>query len=161
MAKFSAPAQLKALVTLSFTCVYIAMTACAPSTEPAESQGGPEQPADSGEITFPLDHGDSAMHAEGMRPPEHLIAPVLADASERSGLAAEELVVSGSWHRTWSDGSMGCPQPGMHYTQALVTGWRVVVKAGERMLDYRLSDRGSFTLCPGGIEVGVVPTVER
>jgi hypothetical protein len=98
---------------------------------------------------------------EFVRPPETLLAPVLADASERSGVAAEELVVSGSWHRTWSDGSMGCPQPGMHYTQALVTGWRVVVQAGEQLLDYRISDRGYFTLCPDGIEVGVVPTVER
>jgi hypothetical protein len=161
MAKFPAPCQLKALATLSFMGAYIAITACAPPTEPVEPHGGPEQPVERGEITLPLHDEDNALQAEGVQPPEHLLAPVLADASERSGVAAEELVVSGSWHRTWSDGSMGCPQPGMHYTQALVTGWRVAIQAGEQLLDYRISDRGYFTLCPDGIEVGVVPTVER
>lgn len=161
MAKFPGPCQLKPLVTLSFACVYIAVAACAPSTEHAESHGGPEQPMDSGEITPPLHGEDSAMPAEDVLPPEHLIAPVLADASERSDVATPELEVTASSRRTWSDGSMGCPQPGMHYTQALVSGWRVVVQAGGQTLDYRLSDRGYFVLCPGGIEVGDVPTVEQ
>ena len=83
-------------------------------------------------------------------PPERLLGPVLADASERTGVPTGELVVTNAWRRTWSDGSLGCPQPGMHYTQALVPGWQVIVAAGERSLDYRLSDRGFFMVCAGG-----------
>lgn len=83
-------------------------------------------------------------------PPERLLAPVLADASKRTGVPTGELVVTNAWRRTWSDGSLGCPQPGMHYTQALVPGWQVIVAAGERSLDYRLSDRGFFMVCAGG-----------
>lgn len=84
-------------------------------------------------------------------PPEHLLAPVLADASERSGVAAGELAVVTSSPRTWRDGSLGCPEPGMVYTQALVPGWWLVLKAGDRELDYRLTDRaGAFLLCAAG-----------
>ena len=31
---------------------------------------------------------------------------------------------------TWSDGSLGCPEPGMMYTQALVPGYRVQIRGG-------------------------------
>ena len=92
-----------------------------------------------------------AESADVTLPPEHLLAPVLADASERSGVAAEDLAVVTSSPRTWRDGSLGCPAPGMVYTQALVPGWHLVLKAGDRELDYRLTDRaGAFLLCEAG-----------
>jgi hypothetical protein len=31
---------------------------------------------------------------------------------------------------TWRDGSLGCPEPGKMYTQALVDGYRIVLRAG-------------------------------
>ena len=35
---------------------------------------------------------------------------------------------------TWSDGSLGCPQPGEYYTQVLVPGyWIVFDVAGHRI----------------------------
>jgi hypothetical protein len=54
---------------------------------------------------------------------------------------------------TWPDGSLGCPQPGVNYTMALVPGYRIRVRAGERVLDYHASQRGYFVLCPGGMAV--------
>ena len=51
---------------------------------------------------------------------------------------------------TWSDGSLGCPRPGMMYTQALVPGWRLVVRDGGRELTYHASRRGQWLLCPLG-----------
>ncbi|MBW4436267.1 MAG: hypothetical protein KME04_03985 [Pleurocapsa minor GSE-CHR-MK-17-07R] len=32
---------------------------------------------------------------------------------------------------TWPDGSLGCPQPDVAYTQALVNGYRIVLRAGD------------------------------
>jgi hypothetical protein len=152
--------------TAAFTvaaCLVVGLAACTPPEPPTEDVSAPGKQAEPLEITRPLPERSPTMPTDGesVLPPEKLLTPVLADASERGGVAAEELVVTGAWRRTWSDGSMGCPLPGMHYTQALVTGWRVVVQAGEQTLDYRLSDRGYFVLCPGGIEIGVLPTVER
>jgi hypothetical protein len=49
---------------------------------------------------------------------------------------------------TWPDGSIGCPRPGLMYTQALVPGYRIVVTDGARELIYHASARGHWVLCP-------------
>jgi hypothetical protein len=49
---------------------------------------------------------------------------------------------------TWSDGSLGCPQPGMNYTQAVVPGWRIVLATGSRSLEYHANDAGRVVHCP-------------
>jgi hypothetical protein len=61
-----------------------------------------------------------------------------------------EVVVESAAPVTWSDGSLGCPRPDMSYTQALVPGYRIRIRAGERLLDYHASQRGQFVLCPAG-----------
>jgi hypothetical protein len=80
-------------------------------------------------------------------PPRNLLDPVLRDAGERSGLPRDALQVTASRRVTWSDGSLGCPEPGRMYTQALVPGWHVMLVAGDLALDYRLADSGAFVLC--------------
>jgi hypothetical protein len=49
---------------------------------------------------------------------------------------------------TWSDGSLGCPQPDRVYTQAIVPGWRLTVGDGTREWVYHASRRGQWVLCP-------------
>jgi hypothetical protein len=97
-------------------------------------------------------------------PPEELHNRVLAHAAELTGLPVAELEVLRSLRVTWRDGSLGCPEPGMNYTMALVPGWHMIIRAGERLLDYRLSDRG-FMLCAHPTDNGYAPdpgvTVER
>jgi hypothetical protein len=36
----------------------------------------------------------------------------------------------------WRDGSLGCPQPGMMYTQALVDGFRIVLRVKGQEVSY-------------------------
>jgi hypothetical protein len=67
-----------------------------------------------------------------------------------TGRDVSELVVESAEPVTWSDGSLGCPRPDMSYTQALVPGYRIRIRSGERMLDYHASQRGQFVLCPAG-----------
>lgn len=97
-------------------------------------------------------------------PPEELRNRVLAHAAETTGLPVTALEVVRSLRVTWRDGSLGCPEPGMNYTMALVPGWHMIVRAGERLLDYRLSNR-NFMLCthPGDDDYAPDPnvTVER
>lgn len=123
----------------------------------------PVKPADLVEVPMPAP--GTPANGEIVLPPEALLTPVLAHAAEASGKDVSELKVVGSQPVTWSDGSLGCPQPGMNYTQALVPGWHVQVRAGEKVLDYRLSGRGGFLLCrnpsPGGIVPDPNPRVER
>jgi hypothetical protein len=72
----------------------------------------------------------------------------LQDAARRSQLDASQLRVAMAAPVTWPDGSLGCPQPGREYTQALVAGYRIRIAAGERMLEYHASLRGTPFLCP-------------
>ncbi len=82
--------------------------------------------------------------------PAALLAEIVADAALRSGVAEADIVVVRGESVTWSDGSLGCPQPGMNYTQALVPGYWVVLDADGTEYDYRASARGFFTLCESG-----------
>jgi len=79
--------------------------------------------------------------------PDDYLAAVLADAAERTGVAVEELDVVEAAAVVWSDGSLGCPQPGREYIQVLIDGYRVVVSAAGTTLDYRLDGRGNFFVC--------------
>jgi len=47
----------------------------------------------------------------------------------------------------WADGSLGCPRPGIAYTQALVPGWRLLVRHGGREAVYHASRQGQWLLC--------------
>jgi hypothetical protein len=76
------------------------------------------------------------------------IDAALTDATKRTGLKRTELEVLSAEAVTWSDGSLGCPQPGMMYTQALVPGFRIRVRAGTATLDYHAGRHGAPMFCP-------------
>jgi hypothetical protein len=80
--------------------------------------------------------------------PREKIEAALDDAARRASLPREQIAVSVAQTVTWSDGSLGCPQPGMMYTQALVPGFRIVLNAGGQQLAYHASTAGHPTFCP-------------
>lgn len=82
--------------------------------------------------------------------PKAILEPILADASQRTGVAIDELEITTAVAETWTDGSLGCPEPGMVYTQALVDGYQVVIDAAGESLDYRVGSGGAFILCEAG-----------
>lgn len=82
--------------------------------------------------------------------PPDVLASVVADAASRAGTAEADVVVVRGESVTWSDGSLGCPQPGMSYTQAITPGYWVVLDVAGTEYDYRATARGSFVLCEGG-----------
>jgi hypothetical protein len=65
-------------------------------------------------------------------------------------LPGEQLVMVHAESAVWSDGALGCPEPGMMYTQALVNGYWVVIEAAGQNYDFRVDSRGNFRLCPPG-----------
>lgn len=48
---------------------------------------------------------------------------------------------------TWPDGSLGCPEPGKLYTQALVEGHRLVLSVAGNQASYHAGSGGSFRYC--------------
>jgi hypothetical protein len=85
----------------------------------------------------------------------------LDEAARHTGLAVSALKVVSAQSVIWPDGSLGCPQPGMLYTQALVPGYRIRIEARGDMLDYHASTRGGLGLCPAGRSLDPVPGDSR
>lgn len=84
--------------------------------------------------------------------PSDLLESIMADATSRVATESSIIVVRAQ-SVTWSDGSLGCPEPGMSYTQALVDGYWVILDAGGQMMDYRASASGAFKLCADSMGV--------
>ena len=82
--------------------------------------------------------------------PTEILAELVADAAERTATEAAAVDVIQAEAVTWNDGSLGCPEPGMFYTQALVDGYQVILQAGDEELDYRVGAGGGFRICEGG-----------
>jgi hypothetical protein len=83
-----------------------------------------------------------------------ILAAVRADAVATWQLGDASTLTAEVQSVTWPDGSMGCPQPGRMYTQALVPGWRIVLREGGRERIYHASARGRWLPCPAGRAVG-------
>ena len=72
---------------------------------------------------------------------------VVVDAAGRLDVDETEVEIVDARSVDWPDGSLGCPQPGVLYTQVITPGYQVVVAAGGTTLDYRLDRRGAFRVC--------------
>lgn len=90
--------------------------------------------------------GAAPTGAPSVTAPAELVAAIRADLDSRGVSGASAEVVEATW-TTWNDASLGCPEPGMSYTQALVDGWRIVVKAGGSTYDYRFGGDSTPLLC--------------
>jgi hypothetical protein len=63
-------------------------------------------------------------------------------------LDREQLVIVCAESVVWNDGSLGCPEPGMMYTQALLNGYWAVIEAAGQKSDFCVGSGGNFRLCP-------------
>jgi hypothetical protein len=79
--------------------------------------------------------------------PAGLRRAVVADAAGRFKVAESAVVLTRAEQVTWPDGSLGCPEPGMMYTQSLVPGFRVVAKTVAGELLYHTDQVGNLRNC--------------
>ena len=75
------------------------------------------------------------------------IDALVDQAANDAGVEADEITVVSAQPVTWSDGSLGCPQEGGSYTQALVPGYRVVLDIGGDEVHYHAGTDGAFFPC--------------
>jgi hypothetical protein len=89
--------------------------------------------------------------------PPDLIDAMKADLANRLGVDPSTIRLVSGRSVTWSDSSLGCPEPEQMYLQVLTDGYQVILEAGGAQYDYRADTRGNFKLCQnpsGGGEVG-------
>src|SRR5688572_12708884 len=79
--------------------------------------------------------------------PREVRRAVVADAARRLKVIESLVVLAGAERLTWTDGSLGCPQPGMSYAQVLVPGYRLTAKSAEGALVYHTDGSGNLALC--------------
>ena len=71
---------------------------------------------------------------------------LLSDLAAR-GVSTDGLEVVTARAVTWPSGALGCPQPGMAYTQMVIDGYQVVVTVGGKTYDYRYGSSANPRLC--------------
>jgi hypothetical protein len=150
------------------------------STPEPASPAGTATPADSESKAVPSEPGESLEPAQLHLPiiiltpaqqdatPEALMTPAttdqrdqvaraIQDLASRLNITPEEIALVDVAEVVWRDGSLGCPQPGIMYTQALVDGMRIRLSAGEVIYHYHSSIRGQPFLCESPAPEGYLP----
>ena len=94
------------------------------STKPLPSQPAPPPPPVSMLDSAPID------------PTTPLVTDAVADLARRLDVSPDAVTVVEALAVTWPDGSLGCPAPGMMYTQVLVDGTFVLLEAGGQRYEY-------------------------
>lgn len=82
--------------------------------------------------------------------PQEAIAIAVATLARELGCAMAEIAVAEVRPVTWPNGALGCPRPGMMYTQVLTPGYQIRLVRGQQ--EYLLhTDRGHRAVrCPDG-----------
>jgi hypothetical protein len=70
----------------------------------------------------------------------------IKDDLAQHGVTGTPTVVSAE-SVTWNDSSLGCPRPGMMYSQVITPGMRVVVTVDAKTYDYRFGRSDVPKLC--------------
>jgi len=70
--------------------------------------------------------------------PQAILQPILKEATALAKVGRDQLVVVRAESVVWNDGSLGCPEPGMMYTQAQVNGYWIVIEAAGQKYDFRM-----------------------
>jgi hypothetical protein len=82
--------------------------------------------------------------------PSEIMAALIDESAALAQVDYGDVSIQRAEAVTWSDGSLGCPEPDMMYTQALVDGYWVVLEAAGQTYDWRMSEIGLPRLCPEG-----------
>ena len=62
--------------------------------------------------------------------------------ARKLGVAVDTLRLTAKGPQEWSDGSLGCPAPGMMYTQAIVPGFKFTFSDGTKTYDVHTDESG-------------------
>jgi hypothetical protein len=79
--------------------------------------------------------------------PQSIVEPVIAEAARLAGVPIDQVTVISAESVTFPDGGLGCPLPGMAYTQVQVEGFKLVADVAGTTYDFRGTSPTKFRLC--------------
>ena len=127
-----------------------ATEAARPTTAPPETELSPGETPTRPEKTLPA--GAIPVETVEVTPvlgevPDELLGAIIADLAGQLAIDPGAIDVIQAEAVVWNDGSLGCPQPGNFYTQALVPGYTVVLQVDSQAYDYHAGESGHYILC--------------
>jgi hypothetical protein len=78
---------------------------------------------------------------------QSLIEKAKADLAQRLGISVNRIVVVKAIGVVWPDSGLGCPQPGMHYTQVLTEGYLIHLEVNSKTYEYHANRDTRVFLC--------------
>lgn len=81
-------------------------------------------------------------------PTDQQIKDATSDLATRIGVGSDAIVVREARSVQWRSGALGCPKPGMSYTQAIVPGVRLLLEAKGKVYHYHGRNGGKLFYCP-------------
>ena len=79
---------------------------------------------------------------------EPLVSTARSELARRLEIDEAEITLVGAGFVTWPSGALGCPEPDMMYTQALVPGYRIRLRAEGAIHHYHGSEGEPPFHCP-------------
>jgi hypothetical protein len=132
--------------SLILAILFLAATAC--------GEGAGEDGGGSATTSSPDSSGTPSPDITGTTTPATtdgergaVVDQAVSDLAERLGVDSAEIEVASFERVTWNDGSLGCPQPGEMYTQALVEGTLTILSIDGEEYRYHSGRRDAPFLC--------------
>ena len=141
-------------LAVALAVVLLTTSACALSVEgsdnppatPSPTPPGASSASASGTASPSASSGTSAALPDDIRT-RPTVAAAIGDLAARENVTADQVVVAAWTPVTWTDGSLGCPQEGMSYTQALVEGELLILRTDSGIFQYHARTGGPFAYC--------------
>lgn len=134
MKNIQARARLGLLVP--FLCLAVSCAETAPEATPGSTD--PE----------PVVGAQSTIAAATEMNVNEQLAFAIADLAGRLSVAESDIGTAAVRQVTWRSGALGCPAPGMSYTEALVPGLLIILQVGEEGYGYHAGQGGQPFYCP-------------
>ncbi len=78
---------------------------------------------------------------------EKIVTQAKTDLANRLSIDPEQVELLEAASVTWPDGSLGCPQPDMSYTQVQVDGLRLRLRVADQIYEYHSGGNRAPFLC--------------
>jgi len=108
----------------------------APSPDETTTEPATDEPGD-----------DPTDETSDDQPADERVEAAVADLSGTLGVEPDAVAAGPLEEVTWTDGSIGCPQEGQQYTQALVPGTRLILVVDDTEYAYHGEGDEPLTYC--------------
>jgi len=124
-----------------------------PETEPTPTEDENKQVSEPVTVNLsditpvPLEGTPIVQPAPGNPGVKDPVVQAMLDLSARVGANVDDIELVSLLEVTWRDGSLGCPEAGVAYTQALVPGQQLILQVEGQEYYYHSGKNGIFKYC--------------